>query len=299
LLGSCADPVSAFVVPTSQARTTTGTVEGPRSSSILEMSPLPATAEAIQEMSSARFTFGLCFYGALGCGSIGRELLPIVFKRYETTSSLESGSGTATTTNTNVANTNNDEDLGIWGYPEKIYRNDVEKILNNPLKPMDIAKKYPIEQDKYAAERRVYTHMAKTIPSLGYDGFEKANKGANPIALRAVFDSFSNSIGGSNTVSPITAQRNMDSFLVFETKRKATVSGDLAKKLNGGKTTGITAFVFLVVLLGIGDALAIFHLWKGWFPLWQGFSDMPSSLFDQDIGIAVLPSFFVGDVPSV
>jgi len=262
------------------------------------MSPLPATAEAIQEMSSARFTFGLCFYGALGCGSIGRELLPIVFKRYETTSSLESGSGTATTTNTNVANTN-DEDLGIWGYPEKIYRNDVEKILNNPLKPMDIAKKYPIEQDKYAAERRVYTHMAKTIPSLGYDGFEKANKGANPIALRAVFDSFSNSIGGSNTVSPITAQRNMDSFLVFETKRKATVSGDLAKKLNGGKTTGITAFVFLVVLLGIGDALAIFHLWKGWFPLWQGFSDMPSSLFDQDIGIAVLPSFFVGDVPSV
>ncbi len=290
LLGIASDTASAFVPSKSTSAIPGRAPTRPISKVLLEAGVVPTTAEAIQEMANARFAFGMCFYGALGIGSIGRELIPIVFGRYQETSSLESDGSMAA--GNRGAQGNDDDDLGIWGYPEKIYRTDVEIILNNPLTPLAIAKKYPISQNEDADERYTYTHMTESVPFLGYDGFVKANPRANPVALRAVFDSFSNSIGGSNAVSPITAQRNIDSFL----SNKA-VTGELAKKLNGGKSIGIAAFVFLLALLGIGDALAIFHLWKGWFPEWQGFSDMPASLFDKNIGIAVLPNFFVGDVP--
>ncbi len=286
LLGISSESVSAFV----PSKTTSPVTTNHEKHSTELNAFVPTTAEAIQEMANARFAFGMCFYGALGIGSIGRELIPIVFGRYQTTSSLESDGSIALGSN---APTLDDEDLGIWGYPEKIYRKDVESILNNPMKPLAIAKKYPIAQDADADKRYTYTHMAESVPFLGYEGFVKANPNANPVALRAVFDSFSNSIGGSNAVSPITAENNMDLYL----DNNKSVTGALAKKLNGGKSLGIAAFVFLLVLLGVGDALAIFHLWKGWFPEWQGFSDMPASLFDQNIGILVLPNFFVGDVP--
>ena len=275
-----------------------------RSSSVaLAAGIVPTSVEAIQEMTNARFAFALCFYGAAGVGSIGRELIPVVFGRYRTTSALESSDGANVAGSSSInRQQNDDEDLGIWGYPETIYRRDVETILNNPLTPLAIANKYPIAQDKDADKRYQYTHMKDAVPFLGYDGFERANPNANPVALRAVFDSFSNSIGGSNAVSPITAQNNIDSFLQQsdsgKRRGKATVTGELAKKLNGGKTTGIIAFGFVLVLLGVGDYLAIFHLWKGWFPEWLGFSDIPGSLFDKDIGIAVLPNFFVSDVPA-
>lgn len=294
LLGILSDTASAFAPSKStSAVSVSATKNQARLPSRLEVGVVPTTAEAIQEMANARFAFGMCFYGALGVGSIGRELIPIVFGRYQTTNSLESDGSIAVRSGGAVANS--DEDLGIWGYPEKIYKKDVEMIMNNKLTPLAIAKKYPIAKDEDADERYVYTHLTEAVPFLGYDGFVKANPRANPVALRAVFDSFSNSIGGSNAVSPITAQRNIDTYLDSNKK----VTGALAKKLNGGKSLGIAAFVFLLALLGIGDALAIFHLWKGWFPEWQGFSDMPASLFDQNIGITVLPNFFVGDVPKI
>ena len=292
LSGIAPENVSAFVPSKS-----TSSARSSKASSQLGATMVPTTAEAIQEMANARFAFGMCFYGALGVGSIGRELIPIVFGRYQTTNSLESSDGSSATIRSaskNIIDNDQEDDLGIWGYPEKIYRTDVEMILKNKLSPLAIAKKYPIAQDEDADKRYEYTHMKDSVPFLGYDGFVKANPRANPVALRAVFDSFSNSIGGSNAVSPITAQRNIDTFLVNK-----AVTGGLAKKLNGGKSLGIAAFVFLLVLLGVGDGLAVFHLWKGWFPEWQGFSDMPSSLFDQNTGIAVLPNFFVGDVPPI
>jgi len=271
-----------------------GKIQTTQSPSKLNAAMVPTSPEAIQEMANARFAFGLCFYGAAGIGSIGRELIPVVFGRYKSTSSLESGETASKTTKATTTTRDNDEDLGIWGYPEKIYRKDVEAILNNPLTPLQIAKKFPIAEERYQ-----YTHMKDAVPFLGYEGFVKANPKANPVALRAVFDGFSNSIGGSDAVSPVTAQRQLDLYLQPGQGRSKTVTDQLAKKLNGGKALGIAAFVFLLVLLGVGDGLAIFHLWKGWFPEWQGFSNMPDSLFDGDIGVTVLPNFFVADVPKI
>ena len=149
------------------------------------------TTEALQEMTNARFAFWMCFYGAAGVGSIGRELIPIVFGRYQSTNSLTLGEENYKKeilnrgVNSNSLDASSDVDLGIWGYPEKIYKHDVEMILKNPLTPTQIAKKYPLSM----AGRYNYTHMeGDDIPFLGYDSFVKANPNANPVALRAVFD---------------------------------------------------------------------------------------------------------------
>lgn len=231
----------------------------------------------VEEMNSARGAFGMCFFGAAGVGSIGRELIPIVFGRYQSNQALPTAAVSPA-----------GEDTGIRGYPQTIYRDDVEAILNNPITASAMANKF--KSDDVAGPRFEYTHMAKT-PFLTYEAFVLANPRANPVALRAVFDSFSNSIGGGNTISPITAQQRIDLY-------KSDL-GAMSKKLNSGKAIGIASFLFVLVLLGLADYLALYHLWRGWFPEWQGFSNMPASLFASETGIATLPKFFVGDVPSV
>ena len=114
----------------------------------------------------------------------------------------------------------------------------------------------------------------------------------------ALLCSFSNSIGGSDAVSPITAERNIKTYYKNKNSSSSFDLSVLKAKLNNGKLIGITAFVFVLVLLGIADWLAIYHIWKGWFPQWEGFNHVPQSLFDKDIGITTLPNYFIGDVPS-
>ena len=152
-----------------------------------------AAPETLQEMTNARFAFWMSFYAAAGVGSIGRELIPIVFGRYQSTNSLSVGeekrmnneANSNRSINNNRIDASSGVDLRIWGYPEKIFTHDVEMILKNPLTPTQIAKRYPIS----TAGRYNYTHMkGDDIPFLGYDSFVKANPNANPVALRAVFD---------------------------------------------------------------------------------------------------------------
>ena len=91
-------PVSLSAGPSgSRAVTATQTNTHHRPSAVsLGVVSVPETAEALQEMTNARFAFWMCFYGAAGVGSIGRELIPIVFGRYQSTSSLESESTSGT-----------------------------------------------------------------------------------------------------------------------------------------------------------------------------------------------------------
>lgn len=237
------------------------------------------------EMGAARGAFALCFYGAAGVGSIGRELIPIVFGRYK--ANLDD-SANAGATASRGGGGRPLTDLGVNGYPEPIYLEDVQPILANRMSAEAIANKYKAED--VSGPRFEYTHIERT-PFLTYDAFRLANPGANPIALRAVFDSFSVSIGGGNAVSPITAQEKIDMY-----RQDVTA---MTKKLNNSKLLGVSAFVLVLVLLGFADYLAIYHLWKGFFPEWQGFSDMPSSLFDRDIGIFALSDNFVWEIPDV
>lgn len=211
-------------------------------------------------------------------GSIGRELIPIVFKRYETNSKLQSS---------NTATTKKKTDLNIKGYAERIYLEDVQSILSNKLDAISIATKY--QGDK--SEKYEYTHLkTQNIPPfLSFEAYQRANPTSNPVALRAVFDSFSNSLGGINSISPITAQERIDEY----TSNIYT----MVQRLNRSKVLGLSAFIFVLSLLGFVDYLTIYHLWRGFFPEWNGFIDLPFSLLDEEIGISVLPKYFVWEIP--
>lgn len=237
--------------------------------------------ELALEMGAARGAFALCFYGAAGIGSIGRELIPIVFGRYQSNQETAKAQ-------TEERDTDKLTEMGIKGYPEPIYLEDVTKILSNKMDARTIANKY--KPGDVSAPRFEYTHF-KSPPTLTYEAYKLANPKANPIALRAVFDSFSNSIGGTNGIPPILAQESIDLYKEDITR--------MTKKLNRSKVLGVTAFGFVLMLLGFADYLAIYHLWRGFFPEWQGFSDMPSSLLSSEIGIGALPNYFQWEIPDV
>ena len=119
--------------------------------------------ELALEMGAARGAFALCFYGALGVGSIGRELIPIVFGRYEANSQDAAAAATAPTGGRRArggaaART----DLGVRGYPAPVYLEEVRPILANRLDAASIARKY--KPAEVAGPRFEYTHIEARDP---------------------------------------------------------------------------------------------------------------------------------------
>jgi len=222
-------------------------------------------ADLITEMSNSRITFWLCFFGATGSAAVGRAAIPKTIKSIKLNQSL-AGQG----------NSLGGEDLGLIGYPETIYREDVEKVLNNDVLVDDIVAKYPIPN---------------RMPNmLQYESFAMANPDANPLAIRAVFDSLVVGIN-KNSAAPEAAQENI---IKFRTDLDA-----LKKQNNVGKAIGIFAFFFLLSLIGGADWFAFYHGWKGWFPLWPGLSNFPASLFDGNIGVTSIPKYWMGEIPEI
>ena len=190
----------------------------------------------------------LSVYGALGVGSIGRELIPIVFKRYETNSNLKSS---------NTSITEKKTDLNIKGYAEPVYLEDVQLILSNTkMDAISIATKY--QEDK--SEKYEYTHLeTQNIPPfLTFEAYQRAHPTSNPVALRALFDSFSNSLGGINSISPITAQERIDEY--------TNNINEMVLRLNRSKVLGISAFIFVLLLLGFVYYLTIYHFMERILP---------------------------------
>jgi len=278
---STTTPATTTTTMTSARRGGGSSRTAPSSSSSTRLHAiLELDAAIVQEMTAARFAFGMCFFGAAGVGAVGRELIPLIFGRYQQNKAL-------VVDGENNSGKDENDDLGIWGYPGKIYAKDVQVILNNKLSAEAIAIKYNSNPDgSYYANKQKGRFKNRT-PFLKYKDFATANPNANRLAVRVVFDSFANSIGGINSVAPIMAQDRIDLY-------KSDLSA-LAKQVNGSKTLGIASFVILLVLLGILDYLAIYHIWKGWFPMWEGFNNMPQSLFDASTGVQVLPEYFVND----
>jgi hypothetical protein len=155
--------------------------------------------------------------------------------------------------------------------------------------------------------------------SLAFAAFEKANKDANPLAVRAIFDTFNTS---TDIVAPDQAQALIDEY-------KANPSA-LAGKLLKAKLIGFSSIFTLLFLLGLADVVAFGHAkgnvngWihtcffclfyfcgtllflthrsfislfctDGWFPNWPGLEDLPWSLFDSEKGLTKIPSYWLGD----
>lgn len=133
----------------------------------------------------------------------------------------------------------------------------------------------------YSYERSWYTQAA-TVYSLAFQAFEEANKGANPLAIRAIFDTFNSS---TDIVSPVVAQELIDEY---KTNPKA-----LATNLLKAKLIGFSSIFTLLFLLGLADVVAFGHAKDGWFPDWPGLSDLPASLFSSETGLTKIPDYWL------
>lgn len=115
-----------------------------------------------------------------------------------------------------------------------------------------------------------------------------ANKGENPLTVRAIFDTFNTN---SDVCPPDTAQEKLDLYRA----NPNAVAGELLK----AKLTGYASIAALLFLLGLADyeALAI-HLRQGYFPEWPGLDNLPGSLFDPETGLQAIPKYWISDPSS-
>ena len=130
----------------------------------------------------------------------------------------------------------------------------------------------------------IHTVLTTVVFSLAFEAFEEANKGANPLAIRAIFDTFNTS---TDIVAPDQAQALIDEY---KQNPKA-----LAGKLLKAKLTGFSAIFTLLFLLGLADVVAFGHAKDGWFPAWPGLENMPASLFNPETGLTKIPDYWLGD----
>jgi hypothetical protein len=166
------------------------------------------------------------------------------------------------------------ETLGLsplCGYPEDLKVKDVEKILNNKLSIERVVEKYPIE-DNFLSRKGYLTFAA----------FEQANNGANPLALRAIFDTFAQS---TDCCAPDIAQQKMDSYK----EDSSRINGALVY----AKVAGYSAIFVLLFLLGLADIVAAGHAWHGWFPEWPGGNNFPWCILDKETGPLTIPNYWI------
>mmetsp|Transcript_40931 Transcript_40931/g.96047 ORF Transcript_40931/g.96047 Transcript_40931/m.96047 type:complete len:279 (-) Transcript_40931:939-1775(-) len=222
--------------------------------------------DTVNEISAARAAFVLCFFGAAGSAAVGRSVIPKTLDAWKATNSLRG-----------INPSSGGEELGLFGYPEPVYREDILKVLENPLDPKEIVDDYPLEGNIRAQQGY-----------LVFEAFSQANADINQMAVRAVFDSIVLGIN-KNQVSPNRAREKLESF-------KKDLS-NLQQANSQAKLLGFSAFFILLGIIGAADWFAFYHLWHGWFPEWPGLDHLPSSLFSQETGLTALPKYFIADVP--
>jgi hypothetical protein len=222
------------------------------------------TAEDLTpEMAVARSNFFFWFFGASGAAGLARSAFPRMYSNVVEISEL------------GKAVTNNKSDwVGLsplCGYPRDVSTFDVNLIVNNKLSVEQIVKKYPVDGNFLAASGY-----------LTYEAFAKANTGADPLAVRAVFDCFAQSTPVSN---PEIAQKKIDSYKESLSKFKSD--------LLYSKATGWASIVTLLGLLGLADIEAFNFAYAGWFPDWPGGQMwLERGLFDPETGLGAIPKYW-------
>lgn len=158
-------------------------------------------------------------------------------------------------------------------YPRDLCKADLDKVINNKLSIEQMVKKGP--KPNYLSERGY----------LCFPSFADANKGCNPLTVRAIFDAIST---GDN-VAPDVAQAKLDEF-------KSDISSDRAvfkSALLQTKLTGYSSIAFLLFLLGpIVGSTCLDALSAGWFPDWPGNASLPWSLLFGP-GVWTIPQYWI------
>lgn len=227
------------------------------------------------EMNAARSIFWVCTLAATGSAATGREILPAYWKRLQNLKALAGQGMTA-----------GGKTLGLnplAGYGD-IPIADVQPIVNNEMTVQEMIDEYQdIDADlsTYSPERQKFAYFLK------FDSFCEANEGANPLALRAIFDTFGQ---GASIAEPVKTQR-----LLYEYQQDIN---KLKPGLENSKLLSLAAILVLCIILGTADGLCLYHVWKGWFPAWPGGETFPSGMFDPETGISAIPKYWMGDTPS-
>lgn len=220
--------------------------------------------ELTEAVTSARSEFFLWFFGASGSAGIARGQFPKMYKQVQYIQNLKGNGPTL-----------GGETIGIsplCGYPEDIAIKDIEQVINNPLSIRDIVTKFP-NDGSFLAKKGYLTFTA----------FQAANSKANPLAVRAVFDTFAQS---TDTCAPEVAEQKLQDY------RQDIKRLNLA--LLASKSAGWFSIGVLLFLLGLADVVAAGHAYNGWFPDWPGGRDFPWSLTDPNDGaIWNIPKYWI------
>jgi len=254
----------AFTLPSHYSYTVTTTFP-PKESS--RPTILSATPILLEDVGEARTAFVIWFFGASGAAGIARSSFPRMYKQTRQIQSL-ADEGT----------TLGGETLGVSplaGYPKDLSIQDIKKIVNNPLSVENIVSKYPVEGNFLSAKGY-----------LTYSAFSRANENANPLTIRAIFDTFATS---TDVVEPNKAQELLDLYK----EDVYTIKGKLTK----AKLIGFSAVFLLLFLLGFADITAFGHAYKGWFPDWPGYANFPACLIDPETGPWTIPKYWLNDPP--
>jgi len=158
-------------------------------------------------------------------------------------------------------------------YPRDLSKADIDKVLRNKLTVEEMVKKGP--KPNYLSEKGY----------LCYPSFLDANKGCNPLTVRAIFDALST---GDN-VSPDVAQVKLDKIKQDMSDDRSVFKSELLKT----KFVGFSSIAFLLFLLGpIVGATCLESLAAGWFPEWPGNGYLPWSLLFGP-GFWTIPNYWV------
>lgn len=234
----------AFVSETKRSTTSTSAPRSIGGDSISRLNAIPP--EILNDVESSRTQFFGWFFGASGGAGIARSAFPRMYEQVQYIQSLK-GSDTSL----------GGETLGLsplCGYPEDLSIKDLEKVVSNRMNIETMVQKFPIENNFLS--RKGYITFA---------AFEQGNKGTNPLAVRAVFDTFAQS---TDACDPSIAQDKIDSYQ----EDIGRISGALFKS----KVTGYVAIFTLLFLLGLADVVAFGHARDGWFPYWKLADGIPS-----------------------
>lgn len=233
--------VSAFVNPTQTQRHAT------------KLNLMDASS-----FEQSRAAFFVWFFGGSGAAGIALGAFPRMYQQAKDTQKLADQQSTE----------NQGEMLSVLGFPP-VPLKDVAAVVNNRLSVEQIIDRYPIKGNFLSA--RGY---------LVFEAFAEANSKENPLAVRAVFDSFATS---TNVVEPDKAQELLDFYKIDILNFK--------QKLSVSKLVGLGSISTVVFLLAFAASVSAENALHGWFPDWPGADNLPWSLFDGSL--ATIPEYWI------
>ncbi|MGK3734398.1 MAG: hypothetical protein ACI8RD_004291 [Bacillariaceae sp.] len=210
----------------------------PSSSTTTILRVIPSEIAVDVAADVARTQFFLWFFGSSGGVGVALSAFP---RMYGATQYIQSLKGSPSLGGDNIGLS------PLCGYPEDLTSKDVEQIINNKLTVSQLVEKFPIEGNFLSSKGY-----------LTFQAFEQANSGGNPLAIRAIFDSFSQS---QDTCEPYVAQDKLDSYKEDISLLKSTL---LTSKL-----VGYSSIATLLFLLGLAETVALTSAKDGWFPSWN------------------------------